>query len=48
MAEALRFAKSHEWIRPEAGGLATSGGIWPVLHDSASAKGRAGVAEKEW
>jgi len=28
----------------EAGGLATDGGIWHILHDEASAKGRAGVA----
>ena len=33
-----------EALLAEAGGLATSGGIWHVLHDSASAKGRAGVA----
>jgi len=25
MADTLRFAKSHEWIRPEAGGTATVG-----------------------
>jgi exodeoxyribonuclease-3 len=33
-----------EALLAEAGGLATAGGIWHVLHDSASAKGRAGVA----